>query len=166
MLKTVSIIANAATLLGMVAFGAYNIKDASAQERLYHVPAEQKFCLQQNIYFESRNQSELGQRAVAWVTLNRVDDSRYPDTICDVVWQRKQFSWTHDGKSDVPGDNILEQRAWKNAGYIMESVLFDYYQDKNKTVGHAVMFHADYVSPYWKGSYVEVTTIDNHIFYE
>lgn len=166
MFKTVSIIANAATLLGMVAFGAYNIKDASAQEKLDHISAEQKYCLQQNIYFEARNQSELGQRAVAWVTLNRVDDSRYPDTICDVVWQKSQFSWTRDGKSDAPGDNIIEQKAWAHAGEVMESVLFKYYQDKNGIVGDAVMFHADYVDPFWKSSYVEVATIDDHIFYE
>ena len=166
MLKTFSIIANAATLIGMVAFGAYNIKDASAQEIVDHTSPDEKYCLQQNIYFEARDQSELGKRAVAWVTLNRVDDSRYPDTICEVVWQKKQFSWTHDGKSDVPSDNVIEQRAWKRAGEVTESVLFKYYSGSNKLVGDAVMFHADYVAPYWMDHYEEVVTIDNHIFYQ
>ena len=166
MLKTFSVIANSATLIGMVAFGAYNIKDVAAQEYVNHVSQEDKYCLQQNVYFEARNQSELGKRAVAWVTLNRVDDSRYPDTICEVVWQKSQFSWTKDGKSDVPSENIIEQRAWKRAEQVVESVLFKYYSGADKLIGDAVMFHADYVSPYWMTHYEEVATIDDHIFYE
>ena len=38
-------------------------------------------CLSRNIYFESRNQSVAGQIAVAQVVMNRVKDSRYPDTV-------------------------------------------------------------------------------------
>jgi len=166
MLKTLSIVANTATLISMVAIGAYNIKDASAQEKVDHISQDEKYCLQQNIYFEARNQSELGKSAVAWVTLNRVGDSKYPDTICGVVWQSKQFSWTHDGKSDQPGGNMLEQKAWERAGEVMETVLFEYHSGTDRLIGDAVMFHADYVSPYWKESYVEVATIDDHIFYE
>lgn len=166
MLKTLPVVANAATVIGMVAFGAYNIKDASAQEIVDHISADEKYCLQQNIYFEARNQSELGKRAVAWVTLNRVDSPQYPNTICEVVWQKKQFSWTHDGKSDTPSDNVIEQRAWKRAGEVMESVLFKYYSGSDKLVGDAVKFHADYVEPRWAAHYEKVATIGDHIFYE
>ena len=34
-----------------------------------------------NIYFEARNQG-LGWSAVASVTLNRVNDKRFPNTVC------------------------------------------------------------------------------------
>lgn len=47
-------------------------------------------CLAKNIYFESRNQPWVGKLAVAQVTLNRVADSRFPDSICDVVKQQKK----------------------------------------------------------------------------
>lgn len=68
-------------------------------------------CMADNVYFEARNQRGEGQRAVAHVTLNRVSDLNFPDTICGVVKQGKtwrgnpvknrcQFSWYCDGKSD------------------------------------------------------------------
>ena len=42
-------------------------------------------CLAENIYFEARGESTAGKMAVALVTLNRVMDERFPDTICGVV---------------------------------------------------------------------------------
>ena len=70
-------------------------------------------CLAENIYFEARNQGFAGWVAVAQVTLNRVRDDRFPNTICEVVKQgltyesgfpirdKCQFSWYCDGKSDT-----------------------------------------------------------------
>ena len=157
---------NLAAFTAMVAVGAYSIKEASAEEALKTVTQEDRYCLQQNIYFEARNQSTIGQVAVAWVTLNRMEADRYPDTICGVVWQSKQFSWTHDGKSDRPGTTKLEQRAWEDAGLVATVTLLDWARDRTSPVENATMYHADYVSPYWKSSYSLVTKIDNHIFYE
>jgi len=85
---------NALTLAGIVGVGAYQIQDARAEQIVNSISDEDRYCLQQNIFFEARNQSTLGQAAVAWVTLNRVESTRYPDTICEVVWQKSQFSWT------------------------------------------------------------------------
>ena len=50
-------------------------------------------CLATNIYFEARSEDRVGQYAVAEVTLNRVASPDYPDDVCEVVWQDKQFSW-------------------------------------------------------------------------
>ncbi len=61
---------------------------------------DEVFCLAQNIYFEASVEHRVGKSAVAHVTLNRVDSPRYPDSVCEVVWQDRQFSWTQDGKSD------------------------------------------------------------------
>ena len=49
--------------------------------------AEALMCMALNIYHEARNQSIVGQVAVAEVVMNRVEDSRFPDTICEVVKQ-------------------------------------------------------------------------------
>ena len=69
-------------------------------------------CLAENVYFEARGQGQAGWVAVAQVTLNRVQDTRFPNTICEVVKQgltyesghpiknKCQFSWYCDGKSD------------------------------------------------------------------
>ena len=51
------------------------------------IDVNEHYCLAQNIYFEAGNQSLEGMAAVADVTLNRVQNSRYPNTICDVVKQ-------------------------------------------------------------------------------
>jgi len=61
-------------------------------------------CLAKNMYYEAANQGPLGQKAVAWVTVNRVKHWRWFDTICKVVYQPSllpitkpracQFSWT------------------------------------------------------------------------
>jgi len=157
---------NALTLASIVGVGAYQIQDAQAEQFVKGISEEDRYCLQQNIFFEARNQSTLGQAAVAWVTLNRVESARYPNTICEVVWQHKQFSWTHDGKSDTPSDNVLEQRAWEDAGIVTDVVLLDWARGINSPVEDATMYHADYVEPYWSSAYDQVVQVDTHIFYQ
>ena len=48
---------------------------------------DEAFCLAQNVYFEARNQPLAGQMAVISVTVNRVNDGRFPNTICGVVYE-------------------------------------------------------------------------------
>ena len=48
---------------------------------------KQRECLARNIYFEARNEPFAGQFAVAMVTLNRVHDKQFPNSICEVVYQ-------------------------------------------------------------------------------
>ena len=45
------------------------------------------YCLAKNIYFEAKSEPIAGQYAVADVVLNRVKDSRFPNTICEVVYE-------------------------------------------------------------------------------
>ena len=47
--------------------------------------AESLICLALNVYHEAKNQSFIGQVAVAKVVMNRVKDSRYTNKVCDVV---------------------------------------------------------------------------------
>ena len=49
--------------------------------------AEAIVCLALNVYYEARSQSVVEQIAVAQVVINRVNDDRYPDTVCKVVKQ-------------------------------------------------------------------------------
>ena len=80
-------------------------------------------CLALNTYHEAKNQSMIGQVATAQVVMNRVADSRYPNTVCEVVKQgpkykgsdvpvrhKCQFSWFCDGKSDEPKKDSKEWR--------------------------------------------------------
>ena len=45
---------------------------------------EEAICLADNVYHEARNQPTAGQMAVISVTVNRVNDPRFPSTICEV----------------------------------------------------------------------------------
>lgn len=133
---------------------------------------EQRECLALNIYHEAKGESELGQRAVAYVTLNRAADDRYPDDICGVVKQARlgkdgqpkrnqcQFSWYCDGKSD----EIQNQEAYEQALQVATVVINTYGASFDPTMG-ATMYHTDSVKPKWRKSFEETTQIENHIFY-
>ncbi len=72
------------------------------------------------IYFEARNQPLLGQVVVGCVIMNRVISDRYPDDVYGVVWQHKQFSYTHDGKPE----NMHEYHARVTAAKVASKVLY------------------------------------------
>lgn len=122
-------------------------------------------CLAMNIYWEARSEPLVGQVAVAAVTLNRVEDQRFPDDVCKVVRQggeirrhRCQFSWWCDGKKDIP----LEAEAWRRANTLARLTAAGVIQDPT---GGAMWYHADYVEPYWAEAKKQVTKIGRHIFY-
>ena len=54
-------------------------------------------CLAKNLYFEVGNQGTAGMLAVSSVVINRVNDDRFPNTMCKVIYQKRggvcQFSW-------------------------------------------------------------------------
>jgi N-acetylmuramoyl-L-alanine amidase len=56
-----------------------------------------------------------GQLAVANVVLNRVKDSRFPNTIYDVIYSGKQFPVAHNGLLDKSKPNASVLRAAKDA---------------------------------------------------
>ena len=128
-------------------------------------------CLAMNVYWEARSQSTAGQIAVAQVVINRVNDNRYPQNVCDVVTQgvrhsgsdlpvrhKCQFSWFCDCLKDYPTDH----KAWAKSMMVAISVL------DGKTVDMldgATHYHAVNVYPGWALTKTRTARIDNHIFY-
>jgi spore germination cell wall hydrolase CwlJ-like protein len=94
------LISNALTLFIIAALAVMVFHGKPKQQAARDLSEDDLFCMVQNVYHESRGESVLGQAAVAHVTLNRVRSPAYPDSVCDVVWQPDQFSWTEDGRSD------------------------------------------------------------------
>ncbi len=117
-------------------------------------------CLALNVYHEARGESYAGRLAVARVTLNRVRSDVFPDSICEVVWQPHQFSWTHDEHPDKP-DN---RRAWEDALEVARNALDSHHESTH--LGNVTHFHADNVWPHWAEEQILVTVIGNHLFYE
>lgn len=121
-------------------------------------------CLAVAIFFEARDQPIEGQYAVAEVVMNRVEDPRWPNTICGVVFQRKQFSFTHDGKSDrmekYTKNDAIEWRAMLQARTIAKQVFDEGYTEMTSTHYHALS-----VSPSWAKGYKRDGRIGDHVFY-
>lgn len=122
-------------------------------------------CLAIAIYFEARGEPVNGQVAVGQVILNRVRSPLFPETICGVVYQGQmnpgcQFSFTCDGKSDNPRNDGQWAQAQDIARRIMAGELW------LPEVGYSTYYHANYVSPYWKGSMSKIDKIGRHIFYK
>lgn len=127
-------------------------------------------CLTQNIYFEAQGESIIGQLAVGLVTLNRVKDPRWPNTICGVIRQANkdsndniirnkcQFSWYCDGKSDVLPNSDAVNLARDIAFLLMTQDIKDFTKGSN-------YFHATYVSPSWSKEVEMMIAIGNHVFY-
>lgn len=67
------------------------VEEEKTLEFVVEIPAEDIEYLANVTWGEARGCSKTEQAAVMWCVLNRVDSEYYPDTIKDVVTQRKQF---------------------------------------------------------------------------
>ncbi len=116
-------------------------------------------CLAMNIYQEARGEPEKGKLAVAAVTMNRVKNKHYPSTVCGVVWQPKQFSWT---RLKIKYHVIKNTRAWEKALIIAQRFMEG---EDWSGVGEATHYHAMHVSPNWKEGEDLIVQVGNHLFY-
>ncbi len=140
---------------------------------------QEAVCLAKNMYYEARNQGLAGQLAVSLVVMNRVKDKRYPDTICEVVYQgpiskwwlkekgkivpirnRCQFSWYCDGKSDKPKN----KKKYKFFLDLSRDLVYGNMKVVDITEG-ATHYHADYVYPDWRKTKTKTIEVADHIFY-
>lgn len=117
-------------------------------------------CLAKNIYHEARFEPYIGKLAVAQVTFNRALDGRWGDSICDVVYAKKQFSWTL--KKSLRNKKLPNKR--------LKAILHvvDRFQHGVRVIelDDAKWYHANYVSPKWRADYKKINQIGLHIFYK
>lgn len=74
-------------------------------------PAADSLCLSTTVYLEARDQSALGQQAVAEVALRRRDSGLWGRNLCQVVTARKQFAPTPLS----PQTRLSNIEAWTEA---------------------------------------------------
>ena len=121
-------------------------------------------CLTQAVYYEAGFESAEGKLAVAEVIVNRVADHRYPNSVCDVVFQGAtrttgcQFTFTCDGALGRKPD----PDKWEDAKSVAAHVLMGLYESRT---GEATHYHATYVDPIWNVGLVRTNKIGAHIFY-
>jgi N-acetylmuramoyl-L-alanine amidase len=119
------------------------------------------FCLAKNIFHEASVETELGMFAVAQVTINRVRNANYPNTICDVVMQPAQFSWANNKSRRWTHPSGPQ---WETAKRIARQVIKEGY--RVPALQAAVFYHADYVNPQWRDPSSVIAQVGTHIFYE
>jgi hypothetical protein len=123
-------------------------------------------CLTRAIYYEASGESRKGKIAVANVVMNRLNDPRFPKTVCGVVYQRAtvngilmyQFSWAALKDFIAPNN-----KAWKESEDIALSVLTEGQPDDIIKKSNALYFHNIDVDPSWRLR--KIIQIGRHIFY-
>ena len=119
-------------------------------------------CLAVAIFFEARGEPHTGQEMVAEVVMNRVEHHKFPDTVCDVVYEDRQFSFTHDGIPDsLDAYELPEDRRMADKAIVMAHEFLNGYRF-GATSTH---FHADYVEPFWTNHYEFDGLVGSHLFY-
>lgn len=100
------------TLVLLVAFMALAIPPPAMADG---PPTDEFDCVVTAIWFEARGESQLGQRWVFEVIRNRADlRYRGQDTYCDVIYDRKQFSYANRDNSIRPQPRNSEQQVLLN----------------------------------------------------
>ena len=125
---------------------------------------DQWSCLAEALYFEARGETLKGIVGVSEVILNRVDDSRYPNSVCGVVNQgtgeryRCQFTYTCDGRPEIISETKAYQKVGKIARFMIDGA------SRELTEG-ATHYHTKSVNPRWARVFPRTTTIGFHHFY-
>jgi spore germination cell wall hydrolase CwlJ-like protein len=134
------------------------------KDYLIHTDSRMKYtaadadCLAKNIYYEAGVEPIEGKYAVAQVTINRVQQRRWGNTICSVVHSPKQFSWTLRKHNERP-----QGAAWDDSRRVAADMLAG---ARVRPLLKAQFYHASYVAPRWRNNMIRVSQVGRHIFYE
>lgn len=99
-MKNIYIICLALTIFNI---SIVNAKVASIQETI---------CMAKTIYWEARGEPYDGKLGVAGVVLNRVAHEDFPNTICEVVRQKKPIQFS---KEIIKRTTIKDKKAWQES---------------------------------------------------
>ncbi|MGL5014436.1 MAG: cell wall hydrolase [Bacteroidales bacterium] len=126
-------------------------------------------CLLRAVWHESRGEKFKGKLWTAKTILNRTRSERFPQSICKVVYQKYQFSFTHQipmNKQYVRPKTELEKQTFRQvelASFI--SIWADRlgidFTDNSK------YYHTTRIKPRWNYNKLEkVQTVGSHVFYK
>lgn len=111
-----------------------------------------RYLLAKVIYAEARGESYTGQVAIAAVVLNRVEDSRFPNTIAGVIYQPWAFTAVNDGQINLEPNAKAYQAA------------DDALNGWDPTYGCVYYYNPQTATSKWIFSTKKVTQIGKHVF--
>ena len=111
-----------------------------------------RYLLAKVIYAEARGESYTGQVAIGAVVLNRVRDSRFPNTISGVIYQPWAFTAVNDGQINLEPNQTAYQAA------------DDALNGWDPTYGCVYYYNPQTATSKWIFSTQKVTQIGKHVF--
>jgi spore germination cell wall hydrolase CwlJ-like protein len=119
---------------------------------------EETICMARNIYHEARGEPKLGQIAVGYVVLNRVEESEggTAPTPCEIITSGA-FVWTEKALNAYPHEWEAYQKAMYIAVGTLEGTL-------PNPIGGATYFYAGSSKPGWARPLDQVAHIGRHRF--
>lgn len=104
------------------------------------------------VYGEARGEVYKGQVAVAATVLNRVSDSRFPNTIAGVIYQSGAYTAVADGQINLSPNSTAKKAAQ------------DAINGWDPSLGSIYYFNPNTATSKWIWSRPQVITIGKHIF--
>lgn len=127
------------------------------------IKKEDVFCLAEAIYFEARDQPINGQVAVAMTVLNRLESSRWPNSVCGVIYQPNQFSYTllpiEDRKRIIKPKNSIDTTALQLSVQISLQALTGGFDDMHIALHY---YNPSKANPYWSKAFNNSFVIKDH----
>lgn len=143
---------------GAVAFAGGGAGNGQARATRAADPAAVA-ALARNMYHEAHGEGRLGMLAVGWVTVNRLRDGAFPDTVEGVVGQGCQFAWVCDPAVHPPRPSPAWQAALDLARQLLTAPPPD-------PTGGSMWFHEIAAgNPGWNDGIIPTVTIGHHQFY-
>lgn len=144
------------------------VQERQVVQPRYYIPKEVMFvsdeereCLKLNMFYEAGGEGRRGMLAVGHVTINRSLSNRFPDDLCDVVYQKGQFHWvTQRSVHSVP--EAVEPQLEVLSQLIIEQRLVE--RKPDTLTNGATFFHNRTVKPQWD-ELKHTASIGQHEFY-
>lgn len=147
--------------------------ETTAQEYIesYELPENQKFllslddkeltCLYKNVFYEAGVEDHRGKIAVAQVTINRLNSGRWGDSICEVVFKHRQFSWTLIQKSQRAP---MKGELWEGSKRAVHDFLSG---TRIPELEKSLFYHATWLERKidWVDPSQQVAVLGQHVFY-
>jgi len=156
-------------LVAALLLGAVSWNNPLNKQGVPAVTAEQ--CNAANIFFEARGESLHGMQAVAEVVHNRTKAKGFPSDACNVIFQKKQFSWTQQVnfwdlqkvlQGDLSGFTAKDKQAYQMALTAASRAVTEV---RRVLPEGTLWYHAKGVNPCWTKGLRKVKIIQSHVFY-
>ena len=96
--------------------------EAKEKAKVYHVCKKtdsSRDILACAMYAEGRGEGSKGMMLIGNTIINRTNDNQFPDRIRGVVFQKKQFSYTHEGTV-----YIRDKKSWEKAQNLSKGLIY------------------------------------------